>query len=164
MRSNNSIMIRHLSRMGFLLLFFAAAGALSTVNAQTVTASIPGGAVTRGKATRATVLLDIPAGLHVNSNRPISEYAIPTTVRASARGARVGPINYPRGKNRRFQFSPETINVYDGRVLFTFPVTVPAGYRGSTLKVDVTVRYQACTDEVCYPPRNKIVSVNARVR
>lgn len=157
-------MIRNFSRSGFLLLAFAVVGAFSAANAQTVTASVPGGAVTRGRSTRATVVLKIPGGLHVNSNRPNSEYAIPTTVRASAQGARVGPVRYPRGKNRRFQFSPETINVYDGRVQFSFPVTVPAGYLGNTIKVDITVRYQACTDEVCYPPRNKSVSVNARVR
>ncbi len=139
-------------------------GVFSETNAQTITASVPGGAVIRGKATRATVLLSIPGGLHVNSNRPLSEYAIPTVVRASAGGARVGAVSYPRGKNRKFQFSDKMINVYEGRVLFTFPVTVPANYRGNTIKVDVNVRYQACTDEVCYPPRNKTVSVNARVR
>ena len=147
-----------------ILLFVFAVGAVLSSSAQTITASIPGGFVTKGKATRATVLLVIPGGLHVNSNKPDSEYAIATTVRASASGARIGPVSYPRGKNRKFQFSENLINVYEGRVLFTFPVTVPATYKGSTIKLDVAVRYQACTDEVCYPPRTKTISVNAKVR
>ncbi|CAN5119605.1 hypothetical protein BH20ACI2_BH20ACI2_13200 [soil metagenome] len=157
-------MIKNLSRSVLLVFVFVAAGFLSAANAQTVTASIPGGVAAKGKATRATVLLVIPSGLHVNSNRPESEYAIPTTVRASSSGARVGPVSYPRGKNRKFQFSENLINVYEGRVLITFPVTVPANFRGNTIKVDVAVRYQACTDEVCYPPRTKTISVNAKVQ
>jgi hypothetical protein len=156
-------MINYLSRSVLLLAVIAAAGAVTTLTAQTITASIPGGAVTRGKAARATVLLNIPGGLHVNSNQPLSEYAIATVVKASTNGAKTGAVSYPRGKNRKFQFSDKLINVYEGRVLFTFPVTVPATFRGNSLRLDVTIRYQACTDEVCYPPRNKKVSVNARV-
>ena len=157
-------MINYLSRSVLLIAVISAVGTVSTARAQTITASIPGGAVTRGKATRATVLLNIPGGLHVNSSRPLSEYAVPTVVKASANGAKIGAISYPRGKNRKFEFSDKLINVYEGRVLFTFPVTVPAGYRGNSIRLDVTVRYQACTNEVCYPPRNKTISVNARVQ
>jgi hypothetical protein len=155
-------MINYLSRL--VLVIAVIAGAVSITSAQTVTASVPGGTVARGKATKATVLFNIPGGLHVNSNRPLSEYAIPTVIRGSGKGAVVGAVSYPRGKNRKFQFSDKLINVYEGRVSFTFPVSVPASYRGNSIKLDVTVRYQACTDEVCYPPRTKTVSVNARVQ
>jgi hypothetical protein len=133
-------------------------------SAQTVTGSIAGGSITRGKSARATVVLSIPGGLHVNSNRPNSEYAIPTTVRASARGARVSAVVYPRGHNRKFEFSENAINVYEGRVSFRFNVTVPAGYRGNSVAVNVTVRYQACTNEVCYPPRSKQITLTASVK
>jgi hypothetical protein len=98
-------MINYLSRSVLLLAVIAAAGAVTTLTAQTITASIPGGAVTRGKAARATVLLNIPGGLHVNSNQPLSEYAIATVVKASTNGAKTGAVSYPRGKNRKFQFS-----------------------------------------------------------
>lgn len=132
-------------------------------NAQSVSGSIANGTITKGKAARATVVLSIPGGLHVNSSRPGSEYAIPTTVRASASGARVGAVTYPRGQNRKFGFSENAINVYEGRTSFTFPVTVPANFNASTLRVNVTVRYQACTDEVCYPPKTKRLTLTARV-
>lgn len=135
----------------------------SSSNAQSVSGSIANGTVTKGKAARATIVLSIPGGLHVNSSRPGSEYAIPTTVRASASGARIGAVTYPRGQNRKFGFSENAINVYEGRTSFTFPVTVPANFNGSTLRVNVTVRYQACTDEVCYPPKTKRVTLTARV-
>jgi thiol:disulfide interchange protein len=146
-----------------VLILLAAAAVFSGVNAQTVSGSIAGGSVTRGKAARATVVLSIPGGLHVNSNRPASEYSVPTTVRATASGARVSAVSYPRGRNRKFSFSENTINVYEGRATFGFNLTVPATFRGNRVSVRVVVKYQACTDEVCYPPKSKEVTLTARV-
>lgn len=140
-------------------LFFTAA---SAANAQTVSGSI--GAVSRGGSVKGTVVLSIPGGLHVNSNRPNSEYAIPTTVRVTATGARIAGVTYPRGKNRKFQFSEDTINVYEGTVSFPFTLRVPANFKGNTVRVRAVVRYQACTDEVCYPPRSKEITLTAQVK
>ena len=142
----------------------AAAAVYSQSNPPTVRGSIAGGTVTRGQVARATVVLSIPGGLHVNSNRPNSEYQIPTTVRVSAKGVRVGPVSYPRGKNRKFSFSENTINIYDGRVSFGFNVTVPESFKGDRLSLRVTVKYQACTDEVCYPPKSTAITLTARVQ
>ncbi len=151
-------------KISFLMVTVAVSAYFTSTNAQSVSGSIANGTVTRGTAARATVVLSIPGGLHVNSSRPGSEYAIPTSVRASAKGVRVGAVVYPRGKNRKFEFSEGTINVYEGRTAFNFPVTVPAGHRGPTVNVNVTVRYQACTNEVCYPPTSKQIKLTARVR
>jgi hypothetical protein len=84
-------------------------------------------------------------------------------VRASARGLKIGAVTYPRGKNQKFEFSESSINVYDGRTSFWFPVTVPAGFTGDSIRVNVSVRYQACTNEVCYPPKTKTAVLTARV-
>lgn len=131
---------------------------------QNVTGSIGNGTVARGAAARGQVVLNIPGGLHVNSSRPASEYAIPTVVTVRGSGVRVSKVTYPRGRNRKFQFSENSINVYEGRVNFPFTVTVPENFKGSTVRVNVAVRYQACTEEVCYPPKTKNVTLTARVR
>jgi len=133
-------------------------------SAQTVSGSIGNGSVARGSSARGSIVLSIPGGLHVNSSRPASEYAIPTTVRLSGTGVRVSGPTFPRGTNRKFQFSENLINVYEGKVRFPFTVNVPAGFKGDTVRVRAVVRYQACTDEVCYPPRTKEVTLTARVR
>lgn len=131
---------------------------------QNVTGSIGNGTVARGAAARGQVVLNIPGGLHVNSSRPASEYAIPTVVTIRGSGVRVSKVTYPRGRNRKFQFSENSINVYEGRVNFPFTVTVPENFKGSAVRVNVAVRYQACTEEVCYPPKTKNVTLTARVR
>ena len=140
-------------------LFFLAAVSSS---AQTVGGSI--GAVSRGGSVKGTVTLSIPGGLHVNSNRPNSQYAIPTSVKVSAVGAKTSAVSYPRGRNRKFQFSEDTLNVYEGTVSFGFNLTVPASFKGNVVKVRAVVRFQACTEEVCYPPKTQEVTLTAKIK
>ena len=140
-------------------LFFLTA---SAANAQTVNGSI--GAVSRGGSTKGTITLSIPGGVHTNSNRPSKDYLIATTVRVSAVGAKTGAVSYPRGRNRKFQFSEEPLNVYEGTVSFSFNLTVPASFKGNVVKVRAVVQYQACNDEVCFAPKTKEVTLTARVR
>lgn len=140
-------------------LFFAA-----ETNAQTVSLSGSLQKFVRGGTSKGTVTMSIPGGLHVNSSRPGSEYAIPTSVRVTGAGLKFGAVTYPRGRSRKFEFSDGSINVYEGRVTFTFDVKVPANFRGNTIRVRVTVRYQACTDEVCYPPTSKTINLTAQVK
>ncbi len=140
------------------LLFLAG----SAVNAQTITGSI--GPIKRGATTSGTIVVTIPKGLHVNSNKPNSQYAIPTTVKITSTGIKFGTINYPKGKNRKFQFSEDTLNVYEGTVSFSFSFSIPESFKGNLIKVRADVRYQACTDEVCYPPKTKVITLTARIK
>lgn len=149
------------SFFAFALFFFVA----SVVNGQTITGSLGNGTVARGSTANGQVVFDIPSGLHVNSNRPVSEFAIPTAVTISANnGLRVTNIRYPRGRNKKFAFSDAAINIYEGRVRIPFMLSVPLGFRGKSVSLRAVVRYQACTNEVCYPPRTKSIRINARVK
>lgn len=144
------------------LSFVFLAGNFSQINAQTFNGSI--GSVKRGGAVKGTIVMNIPNGLHVNSSRPNTDYAIPTVVNVSALGVRVGTVMYPRGTNRKFEFSDDALNVYENRAVFNFNVAVPANYKGNTINVRAVVRYQACTEQVCYPPKNKEITLTAKVR
>lgn len=137
----------------------------SQAQAQTVGINGSIGAVKRGSSTRGKIVMAIPGGLHANSNRPGSEYAIPTIVKVSAAGgARVGGVTYPRGRARKFGFSEEALNVYEGNTAFNFNLTVPANFKGNVVKVRATVRYQTCTDQVCYPPKTQEITLTAQVK
>ncbi|HXG85229.1 MAG TPA: protein-disulfide reductase DsbD N-terminal domain-containing protein [Pyrinomonadaceae bacterium] len=156
-------MKKHLFTAVLSLAFVFALGL--SVNAQSVGIDGSIGAVKRGGSTRGTIVMNVPDGLHANSNRPGSEYAIPTIVKVSAPGgAKVGGVRYPRGRTRKFGFSEDALNVYEGRNTFAFNLTVPANYKGNTVRVRATVRYQTCTDEVCYPPKTQEITLTAKVR
>ena len=157
-------MMKKLMKVGILAGLIAISGYFTNTDAQSVSGSIGKGTVTRGTPSRATVVLSVPGGLHVNSNRPSGEYMIATTVRATSNGAKIGAVSYPPGHKRKFEFSEQALNVYEGRVSFGFNVTVPAGFKGNSVPVRVVVKYQACTNQVCYPPKSKEVTLTARVK
>lgn len=139
-------------------------GFVVQASAQTVTGGIAKGSVSKGTTVRGYAVLKIPGGLHVNSYKPDSEYAIPTRVTVNGDGVRAFGVTYPAGKKKRFSFSDTPISVYEGRAYFGFKVSVPKNYKRKTVRVKVSVRYQACTDEVCYAPKTKTIWVTARVR
>jgi hypothetical protein len=147
----------------FITLFFAIGlFIIGEAQAQTISGSI--GKVSKGSTARGTIVMRIPGGLHVNSFRPKSEYAIPTRISVEGSGVNAYGVTYPAGKMRKFAFSDEPISVYEGVAYFGFKVTVPKNYRGNTIRVKANVRYQACTDEVCYAPKTKSIWITARVR
>ena len=148
----------------FIFTFVIIGSTVALSSAQTISGSITGGSVTKGAKARGVITMNIPSGLHVNSNHPSSQYSIATTVRISGSGVRSTSVSYPRGHDRKFEFSETPVNVYQGTVRFPFVVNVPAGFNGKTLRLRVVVHYQACTNEVCYPPKDKEIAITAAVK
>jgi DsbC/DsbD-like thiol-disulfide interchange protein len=125
-----------------------------------VSASVSNNKVSRGRSVRATVVMDIPRGYHVNSNRPLEKFLIPTSLKVEAPdGIRVGSVIYPRAVLRKFKFSKKNVSVYEGRATMRFNLTVPAGVSTGSKEVKLHVRYQSCNDEVCFPPETKDLSL-----
>src|SRR6266513_1267789 len=53
----------------------------------------------RGRLIQGAVVMDIPGGYHVNSNRPLEKFLVATQLNIEApQGIRVGPIAYPRAR------------------------------------------------------------------
>src|SRR2546423_1001092 len=128
--------------------------------------------VQRGRLVRATIVMEIPGGYHVNANRPLGKYAIPTTIKIEApKGVGVGQIAFPRALVRTLKaVNNERLAVYEGRAVFRFNVTVPSTYGDGWMNLRAHVRYQSCNDDVCFPPKNqeidfglKVVRANERV-
>jgi uncharacterized protein YyaL (SSP411 family) len=96
------------------------------------------------------VTINVPQGLHVNSNRPGIEYLIPLELKVvGGEGIELTP-RYPDGESYS---GPEgAMNVYHGTV--TIPVTV-LRIGAITGRPRVVVTYQACTSEMCFSPENE---------
>lgn len=127
----------------------------------------PLGLITAQRTKQTTVDLDfrVATGFHINSNTPKSEFLIPTALKMDPpTDIALGKTEYPAGKDVSFPFSPdEKLNVYSGD--FTIHLTVhplrsvvPGKYvmRGN-------LRYQACDNAQCFPPKNLPVSFDVKV-
>lgn len=125
-----------------------------------VTAASSAQKVQRGRTVQATVVMDIPLGFHVNSNRPLEKFLIPTQLKIDVpKGVRLGPVSYPRAVLRNFKFSKNRVSVYEGRATMRFNVTVPATFSTGSTELKAHLRYQSCNGEVCFPPQSRDVSL-----
>ncbi|MCA1633020.1 MAG: hypothetical protein LC802_04680 [Acidobacteria bacterium] len=114
----------------------------------------------QGSSFQAAIVMEIPDGLHVNGNRPLGKFAIPTSVKIDApRGMKVSAVTYPRAQVRSFRFGEgtpeERLAVYEGRVIMRFNVTVPASFERGVARIRTIVRFQSCSDTVCFPPATR---------
>ena len=126
---------------------------------------ISGDSVRRGRSAQAVVTMDIPAGYHVNSNRPLEKFLIPTQLQIDApAGVKVSAVSYPRPLLRKLKFSKNRVAVYEGRATMRFNVTVPASFGSDSTELKARLKYQSCNDEVCFPPLMREISIPVRVR
>ena len=120
-----------------------------------VSASVLSGA--KGSPTRLVdveVRLEIAKGWHINANPASQDVLIPTSVSLDPdAAAEIVSVNYPEGKIVHFDFSEESLSVYEGAL--TIPVMLQRKSDGSgknDLPLDLEIRYQACNDLICLEP------------
>lgn len=108
-------------------------------------------AVKAGKRSVVEMRFRVVDGFHVNSHTPKSELLIPTAVKLDAAGGvKAEAVQYPAGTAYSFSFEPgEKLDVYTGVFTVKVPVVVEAGSH----TVNGTLRYQACDNAACYPPK-----------
>jgi DsbC/DsbD-like thiol-disulfide interchange protein len=118
----------------------------------------------RGRVIQGAIVMDIPGGYHVNSNRPLEKFLVPTQLSIDApKEIRVGAVAYPRARLQNFEFSKEKLSVYEGRAILRFNVTVPAGFNSGSLELKAKLRYQSCSNSLCFPPQTREVRLDVPV-
>ena len=109
----------------------------------------------RGAAVQATIPMAVDSGFHVNSNKPNEEYLIPLKVTWKSTGAlQAGEIVYPKPAQEKYDFTEKPLSVFSGKfaVIANFKVA-PDAPAGPGVAVG-QLRYQACSDKMCFPPKN----------
>lgn len=108
--------------------------------------------------------LTIRSGYHINSHTPAEEYLIPTVLNwdASPLGAAHG-VDYPKAETVKYEFADKPLSVYSGTVAVVSHFAVPASASRGEAKLTGKLRYQACTDRLCLPPRTLNVTVPVQV-
>jgi len=149
-----------------LLLAASLSSAQTPGKAPTLTmAPVPLTTTQRAQATMVNLNFRIPSGYHINSNTPKSEFLIPTALKMDLpTDIILGKIEYPAGEDRSFPFSPdEKLSVYSGD--FTIAVAVHPLHSVVPGKYQMrgVLRYQACDNAACYPPKNLPLNFEVKV-
>lgn len=98
--------------------------------------------------------IDIPKGLHIQSDKPFLEFLIPAdAIPEPAEGILFGEPNFPPGKVREDKMLGGKLSEFEGRITVKVPASLLEGPLKDPLRVAGVFTYQGCTDKgQCYPP------------
>jgi hypothetical protein len=167
--TKNQLNAPHIAKTAFVLLVSVAlspAQDLPGRKAPSVTLSpaAPATAI-RGKSTAVELRFHVGSGFHINSNKPAAEYLIPTTLKLDVpTDIVVGKIIYPPGQQMSFAFAPdEKLSVYSGEFDLSVQVRPLASVLPGKYEIRGRLRYQACDNAACYPPKQLPVDFEVKV-
>ena len=100
----------------------------------------------------------IAPGLHINSHAPKDEFLIPTTLTIPEdSGVRLEQANYPPGADFTMPADPATkLNVYTNEFVIEAHLVASAGNH----LVEAKLRYQACDQNACMPPKTITAAID----
>lgn len=112
--------------------------------------------VPRWRTFELAVVAQIQEGFHVNANKVLEDYLIPTTLTPELpAGIKLLETRYPDGQQMKFEFSEQPLNVYEGTFTMRLKLEAAKDAPLGALKVPILLRYQACNDVACLPPVKK---------
>ena len=112
--------------------------------------------VEAGKASVVELRFRVEQGFHINSHTPKDELLIPTVLKLEPGVVKVGAEEYAPGTAFRLQVGAgETLDVYQGEFRVSLKMVAP---KGASVLVG-SLRYQACDNAACFPPRTLPVVV-----
>ena len=121
--------------------------------------------VMQGKPATVPLSFRVASGYHINSNRPKSEFLIPTVLKVEATtDIVIGKTTYPEGQDMSFTFAPdEKLNVYTGDFKVDVLVRPLHSVQAGKYIVRGTLKYQACDNAACYPPKQLPISFDVKI-
>ncbi len=136
----------------FLCLFLAA-----SVQAQdsvvSVRAIAPEEPLQAGSASVLTVELDIADRYHINSDKPLEDYLIPTKLELEPHpGITFGETVFPIAQMKNFSFSNGPMAVFQGIVRITVEMIPAPDLAPGNIEIRGRVHYQACDESTCLTP------------
>jgi hypothetical protein len=107
--------------------------------------------------------LQLREGYHVNSDKPPDPYLIPLRLTWDSGLITVAEVIYPRPENRKVDFFAGPLPVFSGHFELLTRFKVPASAPPGLVNVAGKLRYQACNDRMCLPPKTIDVTVPVSV-
>jgi len=114
--------------------------------------------VPAGKPSPVALHFRIRAGLHINSHTPPADYLIPTVLSIPEdSGVKLHSASYPEGAEFTLPVDPATkLSVYSGDFAIQAKIVASPGDH----LVEAKLRYQACDQNACLPPKTITVPID----
>ena len=97
--------------------------------------------------------LQLRQGFHVNSDKPPDPYLIPLRLTWEAAPLGSAEIVYPKPDLHKVEFSAQPLPVYSGKFEIVTRLKIVPNAQPGLVNVPGKLRYQACDDRMCLPPK-----------
>jgi DsbC/DsbD-like thiol-disulfide interchange protein len=111
----------------------------------------------------ASVSIQLRDGYHVNSNMPADEYFIPLRLTWSAGPVEAVSVTFPKPKMEKLAFSDKPVSIFTGEFEVVTKFKAAAGAPLGQNVVTGRLRFQACNDRMCLPPKTIDLSLPVEV-
>jgi len=118
----------------------------------------------RGTSAEVKIAVSIQPGFHVNSNTPSDAYLIPLKLTWTPGGLESGEVVFPKPQMEKYEFSDKPLSVFTGEFSLTAKFKVPAGAEQGPGIMLGKLRYQACNNNSCFPPKTVEVRLSYQVQ
>lgn len=109
--------------------------------------------VKRGENPEYRLKLKLPEGCHTNSHQPNDPDLIPLRLTWNPGPLEAGAIEFPKPHLEKYSFSEKPLSVFSGEFEIVTKFTrKPTAMPGPAM-LSGKLRYQACNDRMCFPPR-----------
>jgi Thiol:disulfide interchange protein DsbD, N-terminal len=128
-------------------------------------AQVPLTTIARGTPGWVSLHFQVEPGFHINSHTPLESYLIPTSIIWDPpTDIVIEGATYPKGELRSFAFAPDSkLSVYTGTFIITAQVHPLSTVAASKYMVHGQLKYQACDNAACYPPKRLPVEFEVKV-
>lgn len=113
----------------------------------------------KGDSAVVRVRVVIPAGWHIQSNAPLDEFLIPTELKTTGEGLRFGKAVFPAPELKDFPALGGKVALFEDTVDIAVTARAVKGKTDAKALVQavekstIVLRYQACNDSQCLPPK-----------
>ena len=121
-------------------------------------------AIKRDATAELSLKAELQAGFHVNSNSPGDDYLIPLKLTWNKEPLEAEQVNYPKPQMEKLGFSPNPVSVYTGTFEIVTRFKAPPTASPGMAFMNGKLRYQACNNKECLPPRTVDVRVTLDIQ
>ena len=119
----------------------------------------------RNAEATAKISISLGQGYHANSNAPHESYLIPLKLTWTPAPLEVEAVTYPKPHDEKYRFSPDQpLSVFTGNFDITTKFKVPADAVAGITILPGKLRYQACNNTMCFPPKTVDVKLPVEVQ
>lgn len=118
--------------------------------------------VKKGATIEVKLTATLNDGFHLNSHTPTEDYLIPLSLKWEG-GLEAVDVVYPRPQMEKYSFDDKPLSVLTGQFPLVTKFKAAAAATPGPVTLNGKVRYQACNNNSCFPPKTVPVTLTVQI-